>query len=81
MYDFSPVSSGKHVYALLRDAGHCAIQDPLPGSPWDYYIVQYMLCHINESAKACDAIYGSSEYALCSAGYMLDCEAKNTTKK
>jgi len=77
MYGAAPKSAGQHTYSVLRDAGHCAIQDPLPGSPWDYYIVQHMLCHMYDDASACDEIYGTSQSSLCSAGYMTDCEFKS----
>jgi hypothetical protein len=69
------LSAGRHAYAVLGGADHCAIQDPLPGSAWDFYVVNFIRCHLEmaNATAACDAIYGSDVSSLCTAGYMVDC--------
>ena len=63
------------MYAELGGADHCAIQDPLPGSAWDFYVANFIRCHLAmaNATAACDAIYGSGVSSLCTAGYMVDC--------
>jgi predicted dienelactone hydrolase len=64
-----------NVFAELQGAEHTEIQTPLPGSRWDYYIVQFLLCQFKSSnTKACAVIYGTSPSSMCEAGLMVRSE-------
>jgi len=74
MYNKAPEAALRQsVFADLTGAGHLEIQTPMPGGRWDFYIGQFMLCHLNADATACGNIYGDGPAAMCTAGLMVEC--------
>lgn len=70
----TPALGGQNVFSEMRGASHLEIQQPLPGGRWDFHVVQFMLCHLNNDTAACADIYGTASHAMCSAGQMVECE-------
>lgn len=73
---YQKTAVARSVFAELQGAGHLEIQKPLPGGRWNYYLVQFALCHLQSSKSACDVIYGAGGDSLCSGGLMVDCEVQ-----
>lgn len=67
-----------NVFAELRCANHLEIMVEyhgwLPGSTiWNYYIGQFMMCHLYQYATACSKIYACGNGALCSDARLKQC--------
>jgi len=71
---FAQTPTARSVFADLSGANHLEIQTPMPGGRWDFYLVQFNLCHLNNDDEACAYIYSTGADAICTGGLMADCQ-------